>query len=146
MRARAAVRGKHATVYKAKEQVDAEGNIISLLVAHAPETPFSGAIGICIGVYLPVPASKSDWWKEAAHKDIISHTSKPDLDNYIKNILDCMSVTGFWDDDRQVVSILSHKTYSKKPRWEIVVNYDRNEPKSKKDYLVNNYLFTGENR
>lgn len=124
----------YSGIHKATEQDTYEGQLMGLLERHRPPEPLEGAIKLKVEVYLPIPSSKSDWWKEAASKCIINHTTKPDLDNLVKNIKDCMTMVGFYHDDRQIVIIDAAKFYSKNPRWEIeLINFT--EPKSKKEYL-----------
>ena len=46
---------------------------------------------------------------------------RPDLDNYVKAILDGANEI-LWHDDSQIVDLLLYKRYDKKPRVEIKVN------------------------
>ncbi|GGH46023.1 hypothetical protein GCM10008014_08420 [Paenibacillus silvae] len=43
---------------------------------------------------------------------------KPDIDNCVKGIFDALNKIA-WNDDNQVVSLLTQKFYSDKPRIEI---------------------------
>ena len=51
----------------------------------------------------------------------IAHTKKPDLDNMAKQLKDAMSRSGFWGDDRQVVSLRCSKCYAAVPHCEVAV-------------------------
>jgi len=42
------------------------------------------------------------------------HTKKPDIDNLIKFVLDCLNGIA-WKDDSQIVRIVAEKSYSEKP-------------------------------
>lgn len=50
----------------------------------------------------------------------VPHCKKPDIDNYLKYILDCMSGIVF-KDDAQVWSISAKKVYGVEPCTEIFV-------------------------
>lgn len=40
------------------------------------------------------------------------HTSRPDLDNLLKAVLDALTTVGVWRDDNEVVEIVSRKRYA----------------------------------
>jgi len=72
--------------------------------------------------YLPIPKTKA-----LAKKKGLYHTSKSDLDNLLKFILDCM--TGIvYKDDSIVCKILSSKMYSQIPRVKINIKEIDQEP------------------
>lgn len=53
------------------------------------------------------------------------HTKKPDLDNLVKFIKDCLNGEA-WKDDSQVVSLFAQKIYERDgngPRTEIILTY-----------------------
>ena len=89
-RPRVSARGKFARVYKSKEQINSEHDIMMFLAKYKPSEPIKEAVVLDIDAYLPVPQSKSKKWKELANSENILPTVKPDLDNLIKNILDCI--------------------------------------------------------
>ena len=120
-RARATVRGGHARVYKGTKQRANEDAIIGLLAPHAPETPLAGPVELIVTAWMPIPASKTKRFRADAIAQIERPTNKPDLDNIVKNIKDCLTVLQFWGDDRQVVRIVAEKRYSAEPRWEIEI-------------------------
>lgn len=123
MRPRAAVVGGHARVHKAKQQQSREYAMMSLLAPHKPSTPMQGPILLGVKAYLPIPVSKPKAWKAAALAGQVRPTSKPDLDNLLKHVKDCLTEMGFWGDDAQVVGYLpgTGKHYSAEPRWEIEI-------------------------
>lgn len=47
---------------------------------------------------------------------LIPHTSKPDLDNLTKAVLDALTEVGFWRDDSQVYSASCSKYYVARDR------------------------------
>lgn len=50
----------------------------------------------------------------------LPHTKKPDLDNLVKNPMDCMNGI-VYEDDRLVTKIFAEKCYGLEPRTEIRV-------------------------
>ncbi|SHN66742.1 RusA family crossover junction endodeoxyribonuclease [Desulfovibrio litoralis] len=115
-------RGGFVKSYKANTQVAEEVAIENLLLPYRPATPLTGALFLGVKVYLPIPQSKSNKWKNNAISGIERPTTKPDLDNLIKNIKDCLTRLSFWRDDAQVVGYLeTGKFYGEQPRWELEI-------------------------
>lgn len=71
--------------------------------------------------FMPIPKylKKSD--RDYAHKELLRHLVKPDVDNLIKLYLDCLIKIVF-EDDRAVKIKGAQKVYSLEPRVEIVIN------------------------
>ncbi len=107
--------------YKAKGQKLAEEAIMAFLSQHQPDTPLAGPLLLGVKAFLPIPRSKPQKFKKAALAGAIRPTVKPDMDNLLKNVMDCMTSMDFWEDDKQVVEYLpgTGKYYSAKPRWEL---------------------------
>jgi Holliday junction resolvase RusA-like endonuclease len=40
-------------------------------------------------------------------------TTRPDIDKLLRAVLDACTIAGVWDDDSQVVQVLTHKFYAK---------------------------------
>lgn len=119
MRARACIRGRHASVYKAKEQEQNEQTLAAFLVQHRPPEPMTGPLLLYLDCHFPVPKSKSKKWKMLAARGIERPAKKPDADNLAKHIKDVLGQVGFWEDDKQVVELVVRKWYSSQPRWEV---------------------------
>lgn len=120
--------------HKAKEQQRYEDQIIAVILNHRPFRAMQGPVTLSITAYLPIPRSWSAWKQEAADKHIIVPTSKPDLDNLQKNIMDCLTKSSYWRDDSQVWRFGdTRKLYSINPRWEITIA-ETHEPKTKREY------------
>lgn len=69
---------------------------------HRPNKPLAGAIRlISKWIYAADDRHKAETWK----------TTKPDTDNMIKLLKDCMTAEGFWQDDAQVASEITEKFY-----------------------------------
>jgi len=75
-----------------------------LLGPHAPREPLSGAVSVEATFVLPKPKSyaKRFYGQE--------HVRKPDLDNFVKLLLDTMNGT-FWHDDSQIAALEASKRY-----------------------------------
>ncbi len=112
--------GGHARSYKCAEQSHYEAKIRALLAGDAPDKPIEGAVKVKMWCLLPIPASWSKKKRVEAIIDNIQAISKPDIDNAVKNIFDCMNGL-IWKDDKQVVELWVKKTYSIDPRWDITV-------------------------
>jgi len=119
MRARARKRGKFITMYKHENQIENEKIIKHLLKKYAPKEPLKGVLKMQVFCYMPIPSGTSKKKLELIRSKPVYHTKKPDIDNLLKNILDCMTSLKFWKDDSQVSIVEGYKVYSDSPRWEI---------------------------
>lgn len=76
------------------------------LLVHRPEKPFEG------------PLSLSTVWlfpRGKTHKHGEWRVTKPDTDNLQKLLKDCMTRSGYWKDDAQVVRESVEKRWSDEP-------------------------------
>lgn len=105
--------------HKSGSQRDNERTLESMLLPHKPATPLAGPVGIAVRCYFPIPASVSRKKREGMAGAY--HTKKPDTDNLLKQVLDCLTRLRFWEDDKQVVHMVASKKYSEIPRWEIEI-------------------------
>ena len=76
------------------------------LAASVLEVPFDSAISLKISVVLRTPAS----WSKARKAVLNRATTRPDLDNVVKAIMDGLNGVA-WVDDRQVVQLNVEKHY-----------------------------------
>jgi Holliday junction resolvase RusA-like endonuclease len=128
-RPRFTVRGKHAYAYS--DQASEEG----LWIVQAMEKckglfphPLSGPIDIKLFFLIKRPkghfgtGKNSEMLKDSAPRE---HTCKPDVDNMIKFVLDCLNHCGVWRDDCQIVGIEAVKwwTYPGDEKTEIQINF-----------------------
>ena len=72
------------------------------LAPYRPERPLDGPVTVHI-MYLFQP--------RRGHPPGAWKTTRPDVDNMGKLLLDCMTASGFWGDDSQVVSLTLAKAY-----------------------------------
>ncbi len=78
------------------------------------EDPLAVPLSMDLVFFMPIPKSESGIKKRQKANGLIAHTKKPDLDNLVKLILDCMNKIAFVDDS-QIVEIRAKKIYSSKP-------------------------------
>lgn len=84
-------------------------------IAMKGTAPFTQPIICVISIELPIPASWSKKKQQMAVDCILRPTTRPDLDNYVKGLLDCCNEVVF-KDDSQVVDMIVSKTYSHTPQ------------------------------
>lgn len=64
---------------------------------------FSGLLSVGLTFVLPRPKS--------APKRVVFPAVRPDLDNYVKAVMDAFTQGGMWKDDGQICSLSVHKVY-----------------------------------
>lgn len=101
------VRNGHAHFFTKKNVREAENLLASLLVPHRPENPLKGALSLT--VVLKFPFRKSEKKSVVASGLPSPHDNRPDLDNLLKGLIDCMTHLGFWRDDAQISHISAAK-------------------------------------
>jgi len=67
----------------------------AIVEQHKPDKPLTGPIEVKLAV---------TWFKKGL-RDIVPRTTKPDVDNLAKLILDAMTKAGYWHDDNQVCDL-----------------------------------------
>ena len=75
------------------------------LAHHVPDQKYAGPVELV-----------STWcFPKGKHKDGEPMTEKPDTDNLVKLLKDCMTKVGFWKDDAQVVRDITEKFWASIP-------------------------------
>ena len=99
---------------------------------NCPKKPYTGQIRVKLTFYKRPPKNMPQWKLELIEKGIIKPNISPDLDNYVKLILD--SLNGIlWKDDRLIVEMHTAKYYTLgDPRVDILFNHYE-PPKYKTD-------------
>jgi Holliday junction resolvase RusA-like endonuclease len=96
------VRNGKPQYYEPDAQNAARGMFMARLGSVKPKAPFDGPLSLIIKWAFPADRKHpAGMWK----------TTKPDTDNLIKMIKDCMTACGYWKDDSQVVQERSEKFY-----------------------------------
>lgn len=103
-------RGKFVSTYNPQESE--EGMWLTKAMAAMPKAPITGPITLMCEFYFPIPQSWSKKKQKAAASGELYHTKKPDLDNLVKFVKDCLNGVA-WLDDAQVMAIFATKHYTK---------------------------------
>ena len=80
-----------------------------------------GAVTLFAIFHMPIPKSTSKRLSQLMREGKTKHIKKPDSDNLIKFVKDCMNGI-VWKDDSQVFDVHAIKQYSDQPRTEIYIN------------------------
>lgn len=110
-RGRATIRGRHAGIYD-PGTADGWKSIVAFAgEPHRPSQPIEGPVSVAIDLLMPRPSRLMG----KRHPDgEVWCTTKPDIDNAEKAILDALTNAGWWRDDAQVVELSSSKAYHSK--------------------------------
>lgn len=87
----------------------------------AGRAPFAGAVSIIVQIELPIPASWSAGKTADAINGDVHPTARPDLDNFLKAVLDAINGVVV-ADDAQVIEIAARKTYSVTPKTVLTIH------------------------
>lgn len=90
------------------------------LLSNPDFKPIDRACCLNLKVFRAIPKSFSKKKREEASLRYIRPTTKPDIDNYVKGVLDALNGTVL-KDDSVVCEIFARKFYSERPRIEVVL-------------------------
>lgn len=82
--------------------------------------PFDGPISVDINFRFNAPKKFKKAERERMEKEMVLHTSKPDIDNLVKAVFDGMNGICFVDDT-QVYRVSSIKLYAIRPGVDIII-------------------------
>lgn len=99
------VKGK-PFLYEPDELKAARAKLEAHLAGHVPEKPFIGAVRLVV---------KWCYLISGKHTDGEFKTTKPDLDNALKLLLDVMTKLHYWQDDSQISSLITEKFWAATP-------------------------------
>ena len=102
-----AVRNGKPVLYEPPELKDARAKLMAHLASHQPDKPLN------CGVRLTVKWLYHD--PTGMHRDGEYRITKPDTDNLIKLLKDCMTKCGYWKDDALVASEHVEKFWADMP-------------------------------
>lgn len=105
-----AVNGK-ARVYDAGTAEGWKGCVAAAARQYLPREPLGGPLSLSVSFQMPRPKShvgKRGLLPSAPRE----HLSKPDVDNLLKAVMDCLTTLGAWRDDTQVVEVRASKAYA----------------------------------
>jgi Holliday junction resolvase RusA-like endonuclease len=111
-------RGNFVGTYNPQETE--EGRFLFEIQKQWKEKPLEGPINLKVYFFLPIPKGTSRIKTVKMINGIIKHTKRPDCDNLIKFVKDCLN-TVVWKDDSQIFLINAEKIYSTEPRTSIFI-------------------------
>lgn len=106
----------HAVAYTDKRTENYEALVCLCATAVRPPQPLTGPLEVKIVAYFDRPDRLTSRSKRTgallhAEEGAMPHTSRPDLDNIVKAVLDGMGRAGIWEDDAQVCALTAKKLY-----------------------------------
>ena len=121
-RPRFARRGKFTTTYS--DQVTEEGKFIILAQQQIKRTaPQGKPVSLKCNFVFPFPASITKKAKREIEERDNAHVKRPDADNCLKFIKDCLNGIA-WHDDSQVYAVQCWKIYGDRPRTELSIYWE----------------------
>lgn len=81
-------------------------------IARTLTEPIEGPLGLRVTFFMPIPESWSKTKKEAATRGDLLPTTRPDLDNLGKTVMDALNWVAY-KDDSQIVRLEMSKFYGK---------------------------------
>ncbi len=120
-RPRVTVRGKYAHAYESKK-IRTYKKLVAhkYRLEHAQKLPTEKPLTVDVRFYRPIQKSISKIERQRRLTGQSWPTVKPDVDNYVKAILDALNGVAF-KDDSQIVVLYARKIYSDNPRTEIEI-------------------------
>lgn len=92
--------------YRKSNVQSLRNQLILKMKKYRPEQPSDKPIKLEVYLYFNIKSPKKLWGKYK--------TTKPDCDNYVKEIKDVMTLLKFWKDDNQVVDLRVVKYFAEK--------------------------------
>ena len=111
--------GGRARFFTKRKVREGEDFLAALLSMHAPDVPFDVPVSLTARWTFP--------WRKSERRGVVRagvpvpHTSRPDLDNLEKNLLDVLTRLGFWADDSLVSDKRTSKRWGPKPGIDIEI-------------------------
>jgi Holliday junction resolvase RusA-like endonuclease len=93
--------------------------LMTLLQPHAPREPIAGPV--CLRIVWSYPWRKGESRKQRSG-GWKACTTRPDVDNICKMVLDCMTRLAYWNDDAQVCSLTIIKRWADEPGIQITID------------------------
>ena len=123
-RPRAAMIGGHARIFTPKKTEEYEQDIRKAWIRANGETPADGPLRAKIYFGLPIPKSETKAKKLQMVLRQVFPVKRPDLDNLVKAVLDGLNGVAY-QDDCQIVTMISKKNYSEVPYVRIVLSDEK---------------------
>jgi Holliday junction resolvase RusA-like endonuclease len=105
-----AVNNRKTVFYEPGDLKAARQKFMDYLGRYVPDAPMIGALRLTTKWIWPLPKNQINRLKSTGVNDLaIYKTTRPDTDNMIKMLKDCMTRCRFWKDDAQVASEITEK-------------------------------------
>lgn len=104
--------GKFSRLADKPELVAAKQTLDALLLPHQPAQPVTGPVAVTVAFTWPWRASEPKKRKALGR---VPHTSRPDLDNLSKTLMDRLVALRFIEDDAAVVDLRLTKWWGDEP-------------------------------
>lgn len=111
--------GGRVRFYTKRRVRESENFLAALCSMHVPDVPF--AVPVAVKVRWTFPWRKSERRGIVAAGVPVPHTSRPDLDNLEKNLLDVLTRLNFWTDDSLVAEKSTSKFWGPKPGIDVEI-------------------------
>lgn len=111
--------GKGIRFFKKKAVRQAENTMLALFQPHAPKQPILGPVQL--EVEWTFPYRKSEKKSVVSGGFIVPVTTRPDLDNLSKTLVDSLVTLRFLEDDGQIYELVLRKYWGSKPGIKVVM-------------------------
>ncbi len=106
------IRGGKPIFFKNSKQVAESNTLSGLLAQHAPDAPFDGPTALTIEVTWPFRKTETKRNRAAGR---MPHTTKPDIDNWVKDFIDLLVKMRFIADDSCICELTARKFWGECP-------------------------------
>lgn len=100
-------RGSFVQTYDPGTANDWKNRVAFAGQGHKPADPIEAPVTLRLVFYMPRPKRL-----DKANPGPIPHTVKPDIDNMVKAVMDCLTDAGWWKDDALVTCAVAAKFYA----------------------------------
>lgn len=94
-----------------KDHAQDERDYQVLMASHQIKEPLTGPVRLEVCAVWPYLKGHVSTKKNAGRNDLIWHTGKPDLDNFVKSLIDQLVKMRFIEDDKQIAVMTLAKRY-----------------------------------
>lgn len=108
---RVSVVGGRPRMYDPDSVVYAKQLLCMWLTQYKPPRPLTGPVRLDVHWMFRARSFRPGIWK----------VTRPDVDNLMKLMQDCMTRTGYWEDDSQIVDLRVRKSWQKVPGIRVVI-------------------------